>query len=207
MLDSKLNVFLLLFDLSAAFDTVSHRILLSKLHDVYGLDGKVLAWLTSYVINRKYFVEIDQSASCDVQALFGVSQGSILGPILFNLYFRDTEKLAKSHGLQIHRYADDMQCYFGAERQLSRNLIADKIRCFVHDVKSWMSNNFLKLNENKTNVIEFASTGIDKCKLLISVNFDVECHVKHENCVKSLGVLLDDGLNFDKHINKVVSVC
>ena len=121
--------------------------------------------MTSYVINRKYFVTIDQSASCDVQALFGVSQGSILGPILFNLYFRDTEKLAKSHGLQIYRYADNMQCYFGAERQLSRNLIADKIRCFVHDLKSWMSNNFLKLNENKTNVIEFASIRIDKCNL------------------------------------------
>ena len=43
--------------------------------------------------------------------------------------------------------------------------------------------------------------------MLIGVNFDVGCHVKHENCVKSLGVLLDDGLNFDKHINKVVSVC
>ena len=168
MLDSKLNVFLLLFDLSAAFDTVNHRILLSKLHDVYGLDGKVLAWLTSYVINHKYFVKIDQSVSCDVQALFGVPQGSILGPILFNLYFRDAEKLAKSHGLQFicmlmicsvilelrdsckllicssaHLYADDMQCYFGAERQLSPNLIADKIRCFVHDLKSWMSNNFL----------------------------------------------------------------
>ena len=72
MLDSKLNVFLLLFDLSAAFDTVNHRILLFKLHDVYGLDGKVLAWLTSYVINRKYFVKIDKSVSSDVQALFGV---------------------------------------------------------------------------------------------------------------------------------------
>ena len=45
------------------------------------------------------------------------------------------------------------------------------------------------------------------CKLLIGVKFDVGCHVKHENCVKSLGVVLDDGLNFDKHINKVVSVC
>ena len=95
MLDAKLNVILLLFDLSAAFDSVNHDILLAKLRDKYGFSGTVFAWFLSYLCNRRYVVKINQSLLRDVELFSGVSQGSILGPVLFNLYFQETELLAK----------------------------------------------------------------------------------------------------------------
>ena len=79
MLDAKLNVILLLFDLSAAFDTVNHDILLAKLRDKYGFNGTVFAWFASYLSNRRYIVKINQSLSRDVVLFLGVPQGSILG--------------------------------------------------------------------------------------------------------------------------------
>ena len=97
MLDAKLNVILLLFDLSAAFDTVNHDILLAKLRNKYGFSGTVFAWFTSYLSNRRYIVKINQSLSRDVVLFSGVPQGLILGPVLFNLYSQQTELLAKSH--------------------------------------------------------------------------------------------------------------
>ena len=172
MLDDKLNVMLLLFDLSAAFDPVNHDILLAKLRDKYGFSGTVFAWFASYLSNRRYIVKINQSLSRDVVLFSGVPQDSISGPVLFNLYFQETKLLAKSHDFKIHLYVDDTQCCFGDDRNASSDFLNDKIWSFTRVLVVWMCANFLKLNEKKADIVELSSTFGGKCKLMSTISFD-----------------------------------
>ena len=158
ILDAKSNAVVLLFDLSAAFDTVKHDLLLSKLSAEFGFSDVALEWFSTYLNNRSYFVKGAGCTSHTVDVKSGVPQGSILGPVLFNLYFKSAELIANSHGLFVHSYADDMQCYLSFDKDFSVDMIKHKIGAFLQDLKHWMTSNFLKLNESKTKVIEILST-------------------------------------------------
>jgi len=107
-LDSRDIAALALLDLSAAFDTVDHSILLLRLQRSFGLNGSALAWFTSYLCQRQQHVSL-----CHIVAStqFGVPQGSVLSPILFVLYTADVVHLVEQHGFRVHHYADNTQCY------------------------------------------------------------------------------------------------
>ena len=98
--NTPLAVFL---DLSKAFDTIDHNILIEKLHS-YGASGKELKWFISYLQNRKQFVSLENVSSSYYQITTGVPQGSILGPLLFLIYVND---LSNCCNLQYLMYADD----------------------------------------------------------------------------------------------------
>ena len=102
---------LTLLDLSAAFDTVDHHILLKRLNISYGISHSVLGWLTSYLSNRTQFVQLNGSYSKSSVVTCGVPQGSVFGPILFLLYTADLTRLVDAHNLQVYLYADDTQMY------------------------------------------------------------------------------------------------
>ena len=104
--DSDHSVILLLLDLSAAFDTVDHSVLLSRLSDRFGVNGTVLAWLESYLKSRKYDVQVEGGKSTTRILTYGVPQGSVLGPLLYVLYTAPVADIIKSH---YHFYADDTQ--------------------------------------------------------------------------------------------------
>lgn len=101
------NVFLLLLDLSAAFDTVNHSLLLSCLENSFGITGTLLHCFHFYLSGRSQFVEINDTKSLVRDLTVGVREGSVLGPILYVLYTAPLAEIKQSHGLDYHIYADD----------------------------------------------------------------------------------------------------
>ena len=110
-IDNNESVILLLLDLSAAFDTVDHSILLSRLHDRFGVNGTAAAWFESYLTSRTQFVRVNDCRSTQRSLERGVPQGSVLGPLLYLLYTSPIADIIKFLKLQYHLYADDTQLY------------------------------------------------------------------------------------------------
>ena len=104
------TVVLLLLDLSAAFDTVDHGLLLHRLNTRFGIKDKVLAWFKSYLTERSLFVRINGSNSSQSNLKFGVLQGSVLGPILYLLYTSPLGDIIRRHDMNFH--ANNCQVYF-----------------------------------------------------------------------------------------------
>ena len=117
-LDRKNCVFLVLLDLSAAIDTVDHATLLSQLESTAGITSSARQWISSYIHNRTQSVCVNGTLSSKTVLLYGVPQGSVLGPQLFIIYTGPIAGITKKHGLQVHLYADDTQLYY----HLTQNL-------------------------------------------------------------------------------------
>ena len=104
---NKKVVLLVLLDLSAAFDTIDHDILLHTLRHDFGVREVALRWFQSYLHDRRQAVIFNGSSSETMDLNFGVPQGSVLGPLLFALYTTSISRIAQHHGLEIHLYADE----------------------------------------------------------------------------------------------------
>ena len=114
-IDNQKSVVLVLLDLSAAFDTVDHSLLLARLSTRFGICDQALDWFPSYLSDRIQYVRI-LYVSSDVHALpYGVPQDSVLGPLLYSLYASPLGDIARSHGLSYHFCADDTQLYLSFE--------------------------------------------------------------------------------------------
>ena len=143
---------LALFDVSAAFDSVDHSILLQRLSISFGLAGAPLEWLRSFLSERTNCVVVGASRSRWVPAPFGVPQGSVLGPLLYILYTAGISSLLSTCGLLHQLYADDVQAYvhcLAADVMSSVSLMSHAIDA----LSSWMASNRLLLNPSKTQFI------------------------------------------------------
>ena len=136
--------------MSAAFDTVDHTILLNRLKNI-GISGLVYDWFSSYLTGRTQAVFLDGVSSDSVDLTCGVPQGSVLGPILFNIYTQPLGEIAKKHGLNYHFYADDTQLYTSFSIKDSNSSVMSVSEC-IADIKTWMKSNLLLLNDSKTEV-------------------------------------------------------
>ncbi|XP_074522673.1 uncharacterized protein LOC141787880 [Halichoeres trimaculatus] len=192
----KLTV-LVLLDLSAAFDTVDHTILLNRLRHHVGLSGTAFQWFSSYLTDRKFLVSLDTCSSRTHEVKCGVPQGSILGPILFNIYMLPLGDVIRRHGIMFHSYADDTQLYISMSPDDTGPI--DALFNCILDIKSWMAENFLQLNQGKTEVliIDPKAQGEKLFSKLQTLSL-TPC-----NQVKNLGVIFDSELNFIPHIKNV----
>ena len=145
-----------MFDLSAAFDTVDHSILLRRLEISFGIRGAALEWFSSYLTGRSQQVSVHNVMAMSVFLDYGLPQGSVLGPVLFLLYTSDLVELVRSFGLLAHAYADDLQVYCHMNVG-SEQIMLQRFRDCADSVSRWMSSNRLKLNPSKTELIWFYS--------------------------------------------------
>lgn len=197
-------------DLAKAFDTVSIPILIEKLHR-YGFRGPSLDWFQSYLTDRRQHVKVDNSSSDPGDLLFGVPQGSILGPILFILYINDIgTALTNQVNTEIFCYADDTALIFNDASWDSALKTTEK---GMAAVTSWLNNNLLTLNANKTKYICFSKTKASAPKHsppikvhdpLCQSTTTCSCnYIERADNIKYLGVILDEHLNFTNHITSL----
>ena len=141
---------LVLLDLSAAFDTIDHNILLGYLKSWFGLGGTVLRWFASYLRNHCQAIKIGSTLSELSNLIYGVPQGSVLGPLLFSLYTTPLSKIICLHPhIKFYFYADDTQLYIHISH---KNALA-KLNACLRDVQEWMSLSKLKLNPEKLSLL------------------------------------------------------
>ena len=200
----KQNVTLLVFlDLSAAFDTVDHDILISRLQSSFGIKGNVLNWFSSYLSNRTQRVTLSGCVSDSFSLKQGIPQGSCLGPLLFTIYASKLFQIIKTHLPDVHAYADDSQLYlaFKPDSELNRDAAVESMELCVKDIRTWMIADKLKMNDGKT---EFMIIGTKP--QLKKVNIDHlmvgSSKVSPVPIVKNLGTWFDSNLNLREHINK-----
>ena len=202
-IDRKEIVLMVLLDLSAAFDTVPHQTLLSRLESRFSIGGKVLAWFLSYLSNRQQFIKINNEKSTYRQLNCGVPQGSVLGPDLFTLYTAPLAEVFHSHDLFFHMYADDTQILLACPPSYISNGITKLEKCLA-DVHMWMVENLLKLNPTKTEFIVFGSS-----HMLQKINVsDIELRIDNtvispSDSVRNLGVLFDSQMTMSPQIKSV----
>ena len=146
---------LVMLDLLATFDMVNYQYLMDQLRYRFGLDGKIMEWISNYLQDRTQKVVVDNVKSEPVQLNQGVPQGSVLGPILFSLFISPLGDICCEHNICFHSYADDQQVYlsFDPSIQGDKELNVKSLEACIHDIRIWMKTNLLKLNNNKTEVI------------------------------------------------------
>lgn len=163
-----------------------------------GIGGSVLSWFISYLQGRTVAVEIGTSISSVRPVVCGVPQGSCLGPVLFSLYMLPLGLICQKHGVAYHCYADDTQLYFPLN-SIDKSNGSALFKC-LDEIKQWMADSFLQLNESKYEVVVFGPPKL--AKQLSEELGTLVSNVKTQ--VRNLGVIFDAELKFDKQINAVV---
>lgn len=146
---------LVILDLSSAFDTIDHNIMINRFRDLVGMSGSVLKWFSSYLSSRSFRVYVNQIMSETAELSCGVPQGSVLGPILFLLYiFPLGQIISQFSDISYHLYADDIQLYCSF-KETEFFKLSSLINCLT-SIKQWLCENFLFLNSDKKETLIIA---------------------------------------------------
>ena len=182
-------------DFAKAFDRVNHKILFAKLRN-YNIPENLIAWLKSYLSNRRQFVRYGNSDSTEFTVNSGVPQGSHIGPTLFLLFIND---LATHLGddVYISLFADDVKL----AKVINSPLDAASLQSAINKLKEWCDTNELHLNLSKCEVLTLSHKRNN-----VSTNYNFGNHTfEHVNQHKDLGVLIDQKLKFNEHIEAITS--
>ena len=200
---------LVAIDLSVAFDTVDHDMLLSVLSKKFGVVDNALKWFDAYLRPRRFQVLIGNTRSKEIDLPFSVPQGSCAGPVLYSAYAStlqevindDDESPRKDKPIELHGFADDhaYKKSFAAKSQVEEiNTMRDLESC-AERIKNWMDGNRLKMNDSKSEFIMFGSNKmLTKCTTAdMNIN---GTRVKKQKVIRYLGVWMDEVLSFKYHV-------
>ncbi len=200
-LDNKLHSMGVFLDLSKAFDTIDHNILLSKLHH-YGVRGNAFEWFKNYLMNRTQYVVFKNRKSTFRSVTCGVPQGSVLGPLLFIIFLNDI--VYSSNKFTFITFADDTNVI------ISHQNLSDLINIVnteLENLSVWFKCNKLSLNIDKTNFIMFrnkhGNRRYDDNQLDICIN---GIKISRVTNTKFLGVIVDESLSWSNHTSNIVNV-
>ena len=194
-IDQKLHSVGIFIDLKKAFDTIHHDILINKL-ERYGIRGIAKNWVSSYLSNRNQFVKLGETVSSCLDIVFGVPQGSVLGPKLFILYINDMCNVSEK--LKLILFADDTNIFCAGN---NLHELQDMVSNEMGKLKSWFDKNKLSLNLSKTKVMLFSNSRIN-----IDFNINIDgISIERVNENKFLGVIIDENINWKTHIKNTLN--
>ena len=211
-MDEQKVTLLVLLDLSSAFDTVDHQVLLERLRSKFGVTGTALNWFASYLSGRIQHISVNGGTSDAFHFNQGVPQCSCLGPLLsllsgpllFTVYTSELFDIIEKHLPSVNCYADDTQLYlaFCPDKEGDDAIAIEAMRNCIKELRVWMARNRFLLNEDKTDFLL-----IGTLQQLLKVNFTritvgsevIEC----KSSVRNLGSWFDSQLNMSVHISKL----
>ena len=202
-IDNHMAVFLVMIDMSAAFDTVDHQILLQRLSHDFGLSGTVLRWFQSYLSNRSSQVIVSGSASSKLPMKYGVPQGSVIGPQVFTYYSHTIGQIIRSHSLQYHIYADDVHIFLTFDPTLPGDAACAlfKLSRCLQELQTWLSSNKLMMNPEKTEFFIAASHA--HYKRLQHLTFHLgDAVINPSTSIRNLGAVSDPQMKMNAHVSQ-----
>lgn len=202
-MDRKEITALVLLDLSKAFDSIDHSLLLTKLRSL-GVSSSAADWFNSYLTGRSQNVRIGSTLSESRHTTHGVPQGSILGPVLFNIYINDLPLVTNICSLE--SYVDDSKLYISFPVK-DIDIVAEQLTEDLRRIAAWCCANSLLINPNKTKLLLL---GTRQMLRRVPEDFHVTFLGKQLHPVfsaKDLGVTIDANLTYDEHVTNVVSSC
>ena len=204
-LDNRKCVYLVLLDLSAAFDTIDHQVFLSQMQTQYGMAGSVHDWMKSYLQDRQQRVHVNGAPSDKVELQYGFPQGSCVGPFGFKLYTKPLTEIARRHGISIHLYADDTQLYTSFLPKDSESALERMEEC-IEDIRQWMGSHFLKLNDGKTEFMLFGTENDIKHVTGWTVSVG-GAEILPSKDARNIGAYLDPQMKMSVQISKTIRAC
>jgi len=175
------------FDLKRAFDTIPHKLLVTKLSQC--LPRNLCYLIYNYLTNRHQQIKIDSSRSSTLSISSGVPQGGILSPILFNFFINDLDFGTNGH---LFKYADDATLILPHYSYSTSSTAASSINSVVAIMEKWCNENFLTLNTSKTQI------------MTVKKNRHFQCDTPSLPHLKILGVIFNQNLKWDNHVSAIV---
>ena len=184
--DQGISIDEIFLDFAKAFDKVSHQRLIYKLSK-YGINGRLLCWIESFLLNRQQSVKVRNSLSSKCKVLSGVPQGSVLGPLLFLVFINDMPSCTTS---SIKLFADDSKLYRAIRNMSDAEALQQDLNNLYHWTRIWK----MEFNKSKCHVIHHRRTNP---KYIYHINGSV---INPSKCEKDLGVMISENLNPREHI-------